>query len=174
MTKPKPDVNCLTYTRQWSTRVLNRNSQESCSSTRKTHAPNKSRKGVCDLACNPLSLYDTCAHSLYLIRAISTRILLVAKTAGGITFSLATFCLAVSNLPQRAVCEESHSLIKRLQIDVINMRGNVTASLIFPLTYKKIYDLLIHLNIFKSTSRTSIQNIFVILRAAQARCSNIG
>lgn len=56
-----------------------------------------------DFASDTPSILFTFSTVVGLIRAMSTRILLVAKTAGGISFSLATFCLAVSSLPYRAV-----------------------------------------------------------------------
>lgn len=77
------------------------------------HSPNRSRKGICDLACKVPSLYNMPACWLYLIRAISTRILLVARTAGGISFSLAIFCLAVSSFPYRAVWEGRSQILRK-------------------------------------------------------------
>lgn len=140
------------------------------------YSPNQNRKGICESACKLPSLYNMSACWLYLIRAISTRILLVAKTAGGISFSLATFCLAVSSLPYRTVWE-GRSQILRKQLYIThryNCYKNKSYHLPDLSNNTKTCNPLIPPHVFQSYSGTSIQNNSVIFRAVQASCPNTG
>lgn len=125
------------------------------------HSPNRSRKGICDWACKVPSLYNMPACWLYLIRAISTRILLVARTAGGISFSLAIFCLAVSSLPYRAVWE-GRSQILRKQLYITHRYNCYHLPELSSCTQTPCNPSMPP-QVFQSYSGTSIQNNSVIL-----------